>query len=533
MEEQDDSAVKPEPSTLFDVSTSEPTVQTGAKRRLSDTDDEERLGKKRKKEVEMHNMRLKAITIQMQKEIRVKRPKLYMKFKDGALRMTRTPGRRLANTPNTVSLPDLIHSDYLCAAFIFSFFMGNDELFQYLPFKTSERPRPWVDIYVGRDIAMDGLGKEFAGLETKRPKSFEEFERVVKCAQKGYRKMYGENFHAFYPFMRNGCAHTKMMVLVYPDFLRVVITSANLMTLDVVLGDNTWFIQDFPRIPPPADDDETRPKYVETKFERQLKRHIEQLGCPEDFLTRYLKPGKFDFSGVKVYLVTSVPGSYSGSQGTEYGQLALRRIVRNKILRYYKDDKVPRMSFEVCTGSVGHLENEDVVKNFLESCAGNRQESIEGKPELKLVFPTLRDVQKSNVGLPAANNISSHIDWRTLPEKGAEYLSTVFHHYRSKDPGTLFHLKIYVALHADKPKRTPLYLYMGSANISSSAWGVVKPELRSGVIAKSLATERLERVANFECGVVIKGRDIVGMLETNRWRDIIPYRRPTDALQGG
>ncbi|KAJ7024065.1 hypothetical protein C8F04DRAFT_1192802 [Mycena alexandri] len=171
------------------------------------------------------------------------------------------------------------------------------------------------------------------------------------------------------------------------------------------------------------------------------------------------------------------------------------------------------MSFEVCTGSVGHLENEDVVKNFLESCAGNRQESIEVRPELKLIIPTLRDAQKSNLGLP--NNISSHIDWRTLPEKGAEYLSTLFHHYHSKDPGTLFHSKIYVALHADDPKRTPLYLCMGSANISSSVWGVVKSELRNGVITKSLATERLERVANFECGVVIKGRDIVGC-----WRRI-------------
>jgi hypothetical protein len=28
--------------------------------------------------------------------------------------------------------------------------------------------------------------------------------------------------------MGSGCAHSKIMVLIYPDFLRVVITSANL-----------------------------------------------------------------------------------------------------------------------------------------------------------------------------------------------------------------------------------------------------------------------------------------------------------------
>ncbi|KAJ6545333.1 tyrosyl-DNA phosphodiesterase-domain-containing protein [Mycena capillaripes] len=410
-----------------------------------------------------------------------------MRYAAGALRPPRTPGRQRARTPNTVSLDDLIHPDDLSSAFVFSYFIENDLLFSYFPFNKSAHPRPYVHVYVGRDLFMDAVGKQFAGLKKKRPKSAD-FERVVECTQAGYREEYGNNFHAIYPPMHNGCAHTKMMVLVYPDFLRVVITSANLMELDVVLGDNVWFIQDFPRRP------SAKEKYAETTFEKLLRKH-------------------FDFSAAKVHLVTSKPGNYSGDEVPHYGQLQLRSIVRNKILKKYTDANLPQMSFEMldsslCVGSVGHLENEGIVKNFLESCAGNRQASIEGAPALKMIFPTVADVENSNFGKPGANNISSHINWRLLPEKSAEYLKTVFYHYHSKDPGWLFHTKSILALHAGTD---------------------AGPDLRNWVVAKTFQTERLEKIANFECGVVVDGGDIVGMLETGNWEDIVPSIRPREA----
>ncbi|KAJ7827444.1 tyrosyl-DNA phosphodiesterase-domain-containing protein [Mycena leptocephala] len=426
------------------------TVHRSAKRRLDDSDDEQQ----KKKQRMLHNKALSEKLRRLQDDVRknAKRPKLSMKYEGGALRLTRTSGRQRANTPNTVSLEDLIHPNDLRSAFVYSFFIENDLLFQYFPFKTSANPRPYVHVYVGRDITLDSAGYR------------------EECTRR--------EFPRFYPCTTSGCAHTKMMVLIYPDFLRVVITSANLMELDVVLGDNMWYIQDFPRRLSPDSE------YTETRFEQILRKHVKELGCPDDFQNIYLTPG------VK-------PGSYCGDEATEYGQLRLRRIVRKKILKNYTEANLPKMSFEICVGSVGHLENEDIVKNFLESCAGNRQESIEGEPALKMIFPTLRDVQNSKLGKPGAGNISSHIDWKSLPEKSAEYLKTVFYHYHSKDPGCLFHMKSILALHADAPKRTPLYMYMGSANFLL---------LRGG-----------------------QGRDIAGMLETGNWEDIVPYVRPKEA----
>ncbi|KAJ7870435.1 tyrosyl-DNA phosphodiesterase-domain-containing protein [Mycena leptocephala] len=486
-------------------------TSTVEKRPLSDDEQQ------RKRKKYLHNQALAENLRQLQDDVK-KNAELSMKYAGGALRITRTPGRQ--NTPNTVSLDDLIHPNYLSSALVYSFFIENEHLFQYFPFKTSPNPRPYVKVYIGRDLAQDMVGKQLAGLYADRPKRAD-YAAVVENAQAAYREEYGENFHAFYaPYMGSGCAHSKIMVLIYPDFLRVVITSANLMQMDVVDGDNMWFIQDFPRRL--SKDSE----YVETDFEQHLRRHVEQLGCPEDFRSMYLTPGVFDFSAVKVHLVTSKPGNLSKADATEYGQLRLRHVVR-EILNSYTDANLPKTSFEICVGSVGHLENKGVVKDFLESCAGNRQKSIEGKPALKIIFPTRDDVKNSKHGVPGARNISCHIDWKSLASKSAEYLQQVFYHYHSKDARHLFHLKSILALRADAPTETPLYMYMGSANFSAGAWGTVVPERRKNVIAMGVTT-RLESVQNYECGVVVEGCDIVGMLETGKWEDVVPYVRPTE-----
>jgi hypothetical protein len=54
------------------------------------------------------------------------------------------------------------------------------------------------------------------------------FSEAAAQAASCYRDAYGPNFHAVYPFTKSGCVHSKVMVLEYPEYLRVVITSANL-----------------------------------------------------------------------------------------------------------------------------------------------------------------------------------------------------------------------------------------------------------------------------------------------------------------
>lgn len=119
------------------------------------------------------------------------------------------------------------------------------------------------------------------------------------------------------------------------------------------------------------------------------------------------------------------------------------------------------------------------------------------------------------------SGISCYVDFR---KESAAFLIPLFHYYESKDPGCLFHLKSIIALRAGAPRdEPPLYMYIGSANLSAGAWGKVKPDKRNPPAL------RLTDIANFECGVVVKGGDIVSMLETGDWQDIIPYKRPSEA----
>lgn len=58
-----------------------------------------------------------------------------MSYANGAIRITRTPGR--AHAKNCVNLRDLILKDHLEAACVYSFFIAEEELYGYLPFRKS------------------------------------------------------------------------------------------------------------------------------------------------------------------------------------------------------------------------------------------------------------------------------------------------------------------------------------------------------------------------------------------------------------
>lgn len=61
-------------------------------------------------------------------------------FPNGALRITRTPGRSRAK--NCINLTDVIHKDSLVSACVFSFFIANEELFEHLPLSRTSNAVP-------------------------------------------------------------------------------------------------------------------------------------------------------------------------------------------------------------------------------------------------------------------------------------------------------------------------------------------------------------------------------------------------------
>lgn len=146
---------------------------------------------------------------------------------------------------NTITASQLIHKDLIKAAFFFAFYIGQDDLFSLLPLGHSSNERH-VPLYIGRDLSMDPVPRLLAQrlnipFETSSPRPLptEQFELLAQASQQGYSEIYGPNFRAVYPEKkRQGAAHSKLGVIVYDGWLRVFITSANLMALDMEDVDN-------------------------------------------------------------------------------------------------------------------------------------------------------------------------------------------------------------------------------------------------------------------------------------------------------
>ncbi len=139
--------------------------------------------------------------------------------------------------------------------------------------------------------------------------------------------------------------HAALWLLQYTTHLRVVISSANLKFMDWDgMTENFWY-QDFPKKEKSSTSSETAnidqqgedaaevlppwtKEKVAKKFQRDLKAFVRALEVRQDisFLDEY------DYSRAKVFLVSSVPGSYNIENEDafhECGQLQMRYLLNS------------------------------------------------------------------------------------------------------------------------------------------------------------------------------------------------------------
>ncbi|KAI0516949.1 tyrosyl-DNA phosphodiesterase I [Xylaria bambusicola] len=436
-----------------------------------------------------------------------------MKYANGAIRITRTPGRKHAK--NCIILQDIIHKDYLESACIYSFFIAEDEIYEYLPFSHSAGGIP---IYIGRDPNLDvPTGQEasmLAGVNFQEKVSRKQLDSIRPALQQLHSRRYGQNIHTFYAWGAGSC-HSKVLLLVYPTFLRIVITSCNMMTIDTELGDNHWYVHDVPKRHSPS---------TPTGFEADLLSHMEALGTPEDFLESIR--GGYDYSTVKVHLITSAPGTCSGAKAEKHGLLRLRQVIKQLDLKLAEKNREGKLQLEICTASVGNL-NARWLNGFYDCALGKdtlqTHDGTSAVPKLKLFYPTFQDVKNADqVAQDAASNIGCHTrPWESVPRE----VKSIFHHYESKDCGKLFHQKLVIAYNPRDSTQLPYYVYIGSANFSQSAWGALEHDKRGNPLTSD---KKLIKLSNFECGVLIPGHLISELLEdgTESWQDgIIPHNQ--------
>lgn len=352
-----------------------------------------------------------------------------------------------------------------------------------------------------------------SGVAPREKISKKQLQDLRRQLEQLHRQEYGANYHAFYAWS-SGSSHSKILALVYPDFLRIVITSCNMMDIDTELGDNHFYTHDLPKLA-------TQQQSL-SAFESDFLVHLEALGTPIEFISSI--QGNYDYSTVKVHLVTSVPGTYSGIKAQDCGLLRLRRIIGSLDLNLPQKKRQGKLQIEVCAASLGNL-SARWLDGFYDCAMGRKYveitEDCDVPGGLKLFYPTVEDVRSADEEAQhGASNIGCHIrPWKEAPIE----VKNIFHRYRSKDSGKLFHQKLILAYDPTTSASLPYYVYIGSANLSSSAWGTLEKDKKEN---RATCDLKLIKTSNFECGVVIPGNVIEDILEpgTSNWQSgIVPY----------
>jgi tyrosyl-DNA phosphodiesterase-1 len=256
-----------------------------------------------------------------------------------------------------------------------------------------------------------------------------------------------------------GVMHIKLLLLWYPTFLRIVLPSANAVPYDWGLIENTVWYQDFPRT------ETTRNK----EYFSELKFVLGSMGVPPSVLQRL---EGYDASLALGRWVYSIPGWHTRAMGLD-------------LLRNHVRDMGVCLENAVVTAqssSMGMLSSSWCTE-FMTHCGGSR---------LELVFPTHATVLRAMTRVGPGTGGTIHAK-RGYWERPA-FQRHVLYDCEARSGGLLHSKLILVAserqesitVHTTEPVG---YLYCGSHNATSSAWGILQKGKR--------------KIMNWELGIVL------------------------------
>ncbi|KAF8851122.1 phospholipase D/nuclease [Acephala macrosclerotiorum] len=293
------------------------------------------------------------------------------------------------------------------------------------------------------------------------------------------------------------CMHSKLQLLAHGSYLRVVVPSANLVPYDwgeSGVMENVCFLIDLPRLP------EGESTELTTQFGIELSYFLSALGIDQSIVVS-LK--KFDFSKTaNIGFVHTIGGSHNMAwQRTGYCGLG-------KFVQELGSDTDEALEIDFLTASIGSL-NEDFVKAMCLACQGDdglteygwrtgkstrgkghgetkRKPSDDLLSRCRVYFPTEQTVSRSKGGTKSG---------RTICFQEKDYNLEQFPKYLMRDSiskrqGMLMHSKM-IFIRGSKKAMA----YVGSANLSESAWGKLVKDRTS--------KQPKLNCRNWECGVLL------------------------------
>ncbi|KAK2749461.1 hypothetical protein FQN57_006395 [Myotisia sp. PD_48] len=298
------------------------------------------------------------------------------------------------------------------------------------------------------------------------------------------------------------CMHSKLMLLFYPNSLRIVIPSANLVPYD--WGEqggcleNIMFLIDLPRNSESRDEGDKM-----TGFQAELVYFLQASKLDQAIIDKMLQ---FNFSNTANFaLVHSIGGSHTGPSYKRTGHCGLGRAVSKLGLKVSRPLKL-----DYVTSSIGSLTSQFLRGMYFAAQGDNglreyglrnskmppNASTEEWKDRINVYFPTLKTVQESKGGVNKAGTIAFQSKWYY----SGSFPRHIMRNNRSVRDGLLMHNKILFVRPEDGPiLRTDGsmcrgWAYVGSANLSESAWGRLVRERRT--------KEPKLNCRNWECGVL-------------------------------
>ncbi|KAF3353995.1 hypothetical protein VdG1_00252 [Verticillium dahliae VDG1] len=323
----------------------------------------------------------------------------------------------------------------------------------------------------------------------------------------------------FPPMHGIGCMHSKLQLLKYPNHLRIVVPSGNLVPYDwgeTGVLENIVFLIDLPRIvQAPEDRDAIRGHDAAgVSFGTELRRFLRAQGLDESLVKSL---DNFDFTETERYrFIHTIAGGHTDQLSGETGYHGLSRAVHSMGLSTDKP-----ISVDYVTSSLGSIDN-SFIKTIYTACQGlnNGQKDGVDQPsrrntktalaatatdsdkalgaKMRIYFPTEDTVAKSRGGKAAGGTICFQEKWWGSATFPRDMLRDAI----STRRGVLMHDKIiFVQPNGTGGQDDPGagWAYVGSANLSESAWGRLTKERGSG---RAKLTCR-----NWECGVLVPTRN--------------------------
>ncbi|KAK1375167.1 Tyrosyl-DNA phosphodiesterase 1 [Heracleum sosnowskyi] len=264
-----------------------------------------------------------------------------------------------------------------------------------------------------------------------------------------------------------GTHHSKAMLLVYPQGVRIIVHTANLIYVDWNNKSQGLWMQDFPWKNSDASN-------RGSGFENDLVDYLTALKLPEFSVSL---PGlgncsinasffrRFDYSSATVRLIASVPGYHSGSSLKKWGHMKLRTVLQESTF----DQQFRKAPLVYQFSSLGSLDEKWMTELALSMSSGVSEDRKPlGVGEPLIIWPSVEDVRCSLEGYAAGNAIPS-------PQKNVEkeFLKKYWAKWKARHSGRC-HAMPHIKTFARYNGQNLAWFLLTSSNLSKAAWGALQ-----------------------------------------------------------